>query len=58
MKKFINYTFHDRYFILDKNIIYYCGASLNHMGNKTFSINILEDIDIKDTLLNKINTII
>ena len=34
-------TFHDRYFILDKDIIYHCGASINHAGSKTFSINLL-----------------
>ena len=53
-----NNTFHDRYFILDRNIIYHCGTSLNHMGNKTFSINILEDIELKEALLNKIGGII
>lgn len=35
-------TFHDQYFILDQNIIYHCGASINHAGSKTFSINKLE----------------
>ena len=29
-------TFHDRYFILDKAIIYHCGTSLNHIGEKHF----------------------
>lgn len=47
-------TFHDRYFILDKKLIYHCGTSLNYVGNKTFSINILEDKEIKELLLNKI----
>ena len=40
-------TFHDRYFILDKKIIYHCGTSLNHIGEKTFSINLLEDEIVK-----------
>ena len=48
-------TFHDRYFILDKEIIYHCGTSLNHIGEKTFSINLLEDEIVKESLLEKIN---
>ncbi len=47
-------TFHDRYFILDKEIIYHCGTSLNHIGEKTFSINLLEDEIVKKLLLEKI----
>ena len=53
-----NNTFHDRYFILDRDIIFHCGTSLNHIGSKTFSINILDDIEIKEALLNKLNSII
>lgn len=49
-----NDTFHDRYIILDKEIIYHCGASINHAGNKAFSINLLEDKVVKDSLLSKI----
>ncbi len=47
-------TFHDRYFILDQETVYHCGASLNRIGYKTFSINLLLDIDIKNSLLKKI----
>ena len=36
-------TFHDRYFIIDKSIVYHLGTSINHIGSKTFSINKLED---------------
>jgi len=50
-------TFHDRYFILDKEIIYHCGTSINHAGSKTFSINKLEDHLVKENLINKINQI-
>ena len=45
-------TFHDRYFIIDNDLIYHCGTSINKIGNKTFSINILED-DIVKKLINK-----
>ena len=36
-------TFHDRYFILDKKIVYHCGTSINDAGSKTFSINRITD---------------
>ena len=51
-----NNTFHDRYLILDKQTIYHMGASINHAGSKTFSINILEDTIVKEALINKIIT--
>ncbi len=51
-------TFHDRYFILDKNIIYHCGASINRIGYKTFSINLMSDKEVCSILINKINKII
>ena len=51
-------TFHDRYIIIDNNIVYHCGASLNYAGSRTFSINILEDKLVKEALINKIITII
>ena len=51
-------TFHDRYFIMDKSVIYHLGTSINHMGSKTFSINKLEDSVVIESLLNKLNNII
>lgn len=35
--------FHDRFIIIDNNIIYHCGASLKDLGKKTFGINKIED---------------
>ena len=49
--------FHDRYFILDKKIIYHCGTSINHAGSKVFSINKLEDEIVKETLINSIDEV-
>lgn len=43
-----------KYIILDNKIFYHCGTSLNNAGNKTFSINRLEDEEIITALLNKI----
>jgi len=48
-------TYHDRYIIVDKITIYHLGASINHAGSKTFSINILEDEIVKELLINNIN---
>ena len=47
-------TFHDRYIILDRNIFYHLGASINYIGNKTFSINIIEENIVKNLLIEKI----
>jgi hypothetical protein len=47
-------TFHDRYIIIDKTTIYHLGASINHAGSRTFSINILKDEMVKSSLLNSI----
>ena len=47
-------TFHDRYIILDKEKVYHCGSSINYIGNKTFSINILQEKEIITSLLDKI----
>ena len=53
-----NDSFHDRYFILDNNKIYHCGTSINRIGSKTFSINIIEDNIIKNALLTEVNKIL
>ena len=47
-------TFHDRYFILDDSIVYHCGASINRIGYKTFSITKINDEEVKNALINKI----
>lgn len=51
-------SFHDRYFILDKDQIYHCGASINRIGYKTFSITLISDKEICNMLIAKINAII
>ena len=50
-------SFHDRYFIVDDIVLYHCGTSVNKIGYKTFSINIVEDKEILNALRNKINNI-
>ena len=46
--------FHDRYFIIDKEEVYHCGTSINYAGSKVFSINILEDKVVKDSLIKEV----
>ena len=50
-------TFHDRYFILDNNVVYHCGTSINRIGYKTFCINLIADKEVKDALIDKVNQI-
>ena len=51
-------TFHDRYFLLDNDVIYHCGTSINRIGHKTFSITLLSDDEVLKILLKKVNIII
>ena len=51
-----DHTFHDRYFILDNEIVYHCGASINRIGYKTFSITLIRDKTIIDALINRFHT--
>jgi len=53
-----NNTFHDRYFIIDDDIVYHCGASINRIGYKTFSINLISDENIKERLIDEVKKII
>ena len=38
-----NNSFHDRFIILDKKVLYSCGASLKDLGKKCFTINEFSD---------------
>ena len=51
-------TFHDRYFILDGKTVYHCGASINRIGYKTFSITLIGDNGVCMSLINKVGLII
>ncbi len=48
-------SFHDRYLILDKKIVYHCGASLNYAGKRAFSINRLEDKNVINSLILEVS---
>ena len=58
LKVMYDNTFHDRYFIIDKTQVYHCGTSINRIGYKTFSINLISDEEVCNSLVNKVNGII
>lgn len=47
--------FHDRFIIIDNEILYHSGASFKDLGNKCFAINKIIDKDILNKLLPEIN---
>ena len=51
-------SFHDRYFLIDEKNVYHCGTSINRIGYKTFSINLISDEEVCNSLISKINKII
>lgn len=58
LKVIFNKSFHDRYFIIDRKKVYHLGTSINYAGNRTFSINLLEDEFVKESLIKKVEQII
>jgi len=54
VKLVVNNSFHDRFIIIDKKILYHCGLSFKDLGNKCFEITKIEEKDILVSLLNKI----
>ena len=45
----ISNEFHDRFIIIDKKILYHCGASFKDLGKNCFAISKIID---KPTLIN------
>ena len=58
LKVVFNNNFHDRYFIIDEKVVYHCGTSINRIGHKTFCINLISDVDVYKSLLEKIDKIL
>ena len=54
IKLIINNNFHDRFIIIDKKVLYHCGASFKDLGNKCFEITKIEDSDILCDLLKRL----
>ena len=40
--------------MLDNEMVYHCGASINRIGYKTFSITLISDKNMIDALLNRV----
>ena len=55
---YYNDTFHDRYFIIDRNKLYHSGNSVNHIGYRKSSIDVLRDNNIKDLIIKDIDNIV
>ena len=51
-------TYHDRYFIIDKNKVYHSGNSINHIGYRKSSINLLKDEKVKKAIIEDIENIL
>jgi len=51
-------SFHDRYFIIDKDTIYHSGNSVNHIGYRKSGIDYLNDKNVKEAILKDIIIII
>ena len=54
--KFIkNSSYHDRFIIIDRNIVYHCGASFKDLSKKCFSIHEIKEKEYIKTILKNIN---
>ena len=51
----INNKFHDRFIIIDRNVLYHCGASFKDLGKKCFAITKFDDRDYLNKLFKMIN---
>lgn len=46
-----NNSYHDRFIIIDKKILYHCGASFKDLGKKCFAINRIDNKEMIDEML-------
>lgn len=58
LKVYFSNIFHDRYFVIDDEIVYHCGTSINRIGYRTFSINLVSDADVANMLIDKVECLI
>ena len=49
-----NNSFHDRFIVIDKQVLYHCGSSFKDLGKKCFAISKIEDINILNNLIKEI----
>ena len=53
----IDSRYHDRYLIIDDELFYHIGTSLNYMGKRVTQVTIVEDDGIKDLIRNRIKEV-
>ena len=51
-----NDSYHDRFIILDRKMIFHSGASFKDLGKKCFAINEIENKKEKEKLINEVVT--
>ena len=49
-----NNSFHDRFIIIDKSVLYHCGSSFKDLGKKCFGINRIDDKKIVNSILENL----
>lgn len=49
-----NDSFHDRFIIIDEEILYHCGSSFKDLGTKCFAINRIDNKELVHSLLSSI----
>ena len=52
-----NNKFHDRFIIIDKDILYTCGSSFKDLGKKCFYIGLIEDREILNKIILKLTNV-
>ena len=50
--------FHDRFIMIDKKVLYHCGASFKDLGKKCFCISVIEDKQIIKDLIIRLGGIV
>ena len=58
LKIYYDDTFHDRYFIIDKEKMYHSGNSINHIGYRKSSIDIIGDENVQKSIIKDVEKII
>ena len=48
-------NFHDRFIIIDDQLCYALGTSLNHMGKRVFAVNQIETKGLVEAILSSLN---
>ena len=54
----IDSRYHDRYLVIDDEVFYHVGTSINYMGNRVTQVTVIQDKDIQNLLRERIKEII